>query len=563
MTVIEELGNPFEEESQDLLVLDTKEIADPAAVETVRSAERIGKEQFDAFTKECLIHRSKSIDETIHRNKLPLFGTSRRTASKGKQQLTSLKNDVALFSRLYISCQTRDGNLEEFFRHENQACPPSLSDAGRLHLGTKSDLLMCLEGLSEAQSEAPSVTNVVLDGAAIIQMLKPGAAKTFEEYARQVFLPYISGQLRHVTRLDLVWDSYVVDSLKATAREKRGKGVRRRVVGSAPIPGNWRNFLRVDLNKQELFSFLSKALIQSFDEDNKELVVTDGELVLCVPPQQDIHSLAPCSHEEADSRMLLHVAHAAQYGHNRILIRTVDTDVVVLAVMVAQTLPAEDEVWLAFGTGKSFRYLAAHRIAAYLGPEKSRALPMFHALTGCDTVSAFIGNGKKTAWAAWNSLPELTDALLQLACAPTEIPEHSMQAIERFVILMYDRTSTCTNVNKARKKLFAKRSSVQRIPPTRAALEQHVKRAVFQGGHVWGQTLVTQPVLPSPSSWGWIKNDDGLYEPHWSTLPEASKTCYELVSCGCKKGCRSRCKCRKAALQCTALCHCEGECSTN
>ena len=68
-------------------------------------------------------------------------------------------------------------------------------------------------------------------------------------------------------------------------------------------------------------------------------------------------------------------------------------------------------------------------------------------------------------------------------------------------LLMYDRTSTRTDVNKARKKLFVKKSSVQRIPPTCAALEQHVKRAVFQGGHVWGQTLVPQPVLPSPSSW--------------------------------------------------------------
>lgn len=148
---------------------------------------------------------------------------------------------------------------------------------------------MCLEGLSETQFEAPDVTNVVLDGAAITQMLKPGTAKTFEEYAHQVFLPYISGQLRHVSCLDLVWDSYVVDMLKATARTKRGKGVRRRVVASAPIPGNWQNFLRVDLSKQELFSFLSNVLIHSFDEDNK-LIVTDGKLVLCVPPQQDIHS---------------------------------------------------------------------------------------------------------------------------------------------------------------------------------------------------------------------------------------------------------------------------------
>ena len=68
-----------------------------------------------------------------------------------------------------------------------------------------------------------------------------------------------------------------------------------------------------------------------------------------------------------------------------------------------------------------------------------------------------------------------------------------MHVIERFVILLYDRTSKCKDVNKARKKLFAKKSSVQNIPPTYAALEQHVKRSALQGGHVWGQALVPEP----------------------------------------------------------------------
>ena len=126
--------------------------------------------------------------------------------------------------------------------------------------------------------------------------------------------------------------------------------------------------------------------------------------------------------------------------------------------------------------------MAAHKIAACLGEEKSRALPIFHALTGCDISTAFVGHGKKSAWIAWNSLPELTDALLRLACVPTEIPKHSMQAIENFFTLMYDRTSTCIEVNEARKKLFGKKFLLQRIPPTCAALEQHVKGAVFHAG---------------------------------------------------------------------------------
>ena len=153
-------------------------------------------------------------------------------------------------------------------------------------------------------------------------------AETFEEYAHQVFIPYISRQLQNVSRLDLVWDRYVAGSLKATARAKCGKGIRQGVISSARILKNWQIFLRVDLNKQELFSFLSKTLTESV-EHQKELVVTDRMQVLCMPAQQDTHLLAPCKHEEADSCMMLHVQHAAQHGHHQILVRTVDTDVVV------------------------------------------------------------------------------------------------------------------------------------------------------------------------------------------------------------------------------------------
>ena len=162
----------------DLIVLDTKEIAGPVAVETVRNVKNIGQEQFQAFTRECLVERTKSINDAIRRNKLKVFNTSTpRSVSKGKQQMASPRNDVALFSRPYIGCQARDGNLEEFFRHENQVCPPALSDGESLRLGTKSNLLQCFEDFSSAQSEVPDTTCLVLDGAVIVQMLEPAVAK--------------------------------------------------------------------------------------------------------------------------------------------------------------------------------------------------------------------------------------------------------------------------------------------------------------------------------------------------------------------------------------------------
>ncbi len=186
---------------------------------------------------------------------------------------------------------------------------------------------------------------------------------------------------------------------------------------------------------------------------------------------------------------------------------------------------------------------------------------MFHTLTDCDTVSSFVGHGKKTAWNIWKVYPELTDALLKMSCALSEIPEDVLHSIKRFVILIYDRTNMCTDINEARRKLFARKSNMKQISPTKAALEQHVKRALYQGGHVWGETLLRTPLLHSPTSWGWTKTEDGLYEQIWIMLPEASKACYELLSCKCKKGCLTWCKCKKAELECTALCTCEGECS--
>ena len=100
--------------------------------------------------------------------------------------------DCELFSRLYIACQTRNGDLDEFFKHENQAYPPSISDRGNLRFGTKSDLLICLSALSDHEIDVSQlqVDTYVLDGAVIVQMLRPGVCKTFGDYCDKLFIPY-------------------------------------------------------------------------------------------------------------------------------------------------------------------------------------------------------------------------------------------------------------------------------------------------------------------------------------------------------------------------------------
>ena len=188
--------------------------------------------------------------------------------------------------------------------------------------------------------------------------------------------------------------------------------------------------------------------------------------------------LAPCTHEEADTRILLHLEDAVKQGYNKVSIRTVDTDVVVLAVALAQRLNIA-KLWIAFGAGKNFRYLPAHEMADALGPDRYVALPMFHAFTGCDMVSCFGGRGKRTAWDMWYAYDEVTPVFCALAATPDTV-DNLLGPLERFVVLLYDHTSSQEFISGATKQLFTEKDrAIDGLPPAQAALLQHTKRAAY------------------------------------------------------------------------------------
>ena len=237
---------------------------------------------------------------------------------------------------------------------------------------------------------------------------------------------------------------------------------------------------------------------------------------------------------------MVHVANAIGNGHTSIIIRTADTDVAVLAVAAVATLGLE-ELWVSYGTGKSRKVLRAPVFAKALGSSKSRCLAFFHALTGCDTTSFFAGQGKRTAWTTWENFPDVKHAFLEPARAPSAISSGSLSLIERYLILMYDKTSPHSKVrvdidktvywwlfhsyglslslqlllfmlqvNDARKYLFTKKGrGLEGLPPTHETLKWHVMQATYQGGYMWGQATIPTPVLPDPTDWGWTLGKEG------------------------------------------------------
>ena len=284
--------------------------------------------------------------------------------------------------------------------------------------------------------------------------------------------------------------------------------------------------------------------------------MTQGENVLC-NSNTNISQLSPCNHEEADTQLFVHVKHAAANGCKKVIISSTDTDVVVLGVAAFERLGVE-KLWIGFGRSKDFRWLPVHELSNSLGPRVA-ALPFFNAFSGCDTVSAFPGKGKKSAWQTWEVFPDVTDVFARLSKRPNSIEDTDIDLIEAFVCIMYDRSTATFAVNEARFELFArKQRPYDAIPPTRGALLEHTKRAAFQGGHVWAQTDVCIQQVPSPEHWGWTKeNDIDNWKPKWTLLLAVASSCQELVKCGCKKpSCVGNCKCYRSGLPCTGLCTC-------
>ena len=160
------------------------------------------------------------------------------------------------------------------------------------------------------------------------------------------------------------------------------------------MPKNWSEFSKNDLNKKELFYFLANKIsmvnpMVNFG-DGKVVIIIKGEQVLFSPPLDDISVVAPCNHDEADTRILLHVLDATQSGFTKVGVRTVDTDVIGNKYR-CESIEGIEEFWVFFGTGVNRRVLAIHEIVSSLGSNRSGALHMFHASTGCDTVSSFLG----------------------------------------------------------------------------------------------------------------------------------------------------------------------------
>ena len=105
---IEDFGNPFLEESKELVSLDSNMVSDKT---NLYEFETKGETQFEEFRNKV---NTEQFYSPITKNNYEIFKNCSKLKKKNTSQ-NKVKQDCVLFSNLFIMCQTRQLNLDDFF----------------------------------------------------------------------------------------------------------------------------------------------------------------------------------------------------------------------------------------------------------------------------------------------------------------------------------------------------------------------------------------------------------------------------------------------------------------
>ena len=157
------------------------------------------------------------------------------------------------------------------------------------------------------------------------------------------------------------------------------------------LPKKLKLFLRCNENKKELFLLLASSTI-AIIQFSRVLVATCIKDVLCIH-DIDWDELTQIVLEEANQGLFLHAKHTSK-SCNLLLVKTVHTELVVIAVHTFQQLSKLNELWIESRTGKTREFILINEISTTFGPHVCNGLLFFHAFSNCETQYSYCGKTK-------------------------------------------------------------------------------------------------------------------------------------------------------------------------
>ena len=525
------------------------------------------------FTGTRFILGTQDISMSIQKNdfKLP------KDLDAVKVQNPRILINDKLLNREREACEYRPQLTTEIFQSEWTGVPESFvtKDGTPFH-NTKSKILDCL---GDMDLYGPLLADaLVVDLSVIIRsqasVIKTGC--TFDKFGDAIIKNITdTATACGATRLDMVADLYNKESsIKyATRFDRKSKGFGSQISfqGDTIVPSDLtKSFLLDEENKNNLNAFIAKRFLSKVSEIwPGKFCITNGLInVFSDEGEREIYKPSDMMTilEEADNRIVCHIADVLRSGSSNISVKTADSDVVILLVgFMKQFKEINDNVRINvdFNSSGIKRKISVNKIFDKLGEKLSMAVLFFHAFTGADATTSFFKISKKEWFASWEKFPSkelLTATFIALSCCPLEVDVIGAQhTIQDFVSFVFSRGHVI-DLDQLRWNMFRTSSSneLRLLPPSKDGLLQHILRCSYQAGWVWGNSLLQQKP-PAPDAWGW-KFHHGQLRIHWSCSDVSSQLQRALSMCQCRKNKCATCKCAKNKLKCLKFCNCSRDC---
>ena len=494
-------SNPWVKDS-DLTTLSTGVAATTEVRNDLLQARDRGQKALNDFViSRCSSSPTVNFFDPLRKMKLKSFKDLKTiTKIRTKDLVVSLQIDRALFARMALLGQFRKIDMKTVFTFPLGPLPWSLADPCGLPPKTnKSKISQQLERRIEVTERYPENATTIFDGMAVLQKFKPPVGATFHVVAARLFDTVTSNCSK---RIDVVFDVYHEQSIKNVEKSKRASGsegiMYKNILLGYKVK-SWSKLLSIASNKVEIV----KLLVSQWKKEEFRSKLGDRTLYVTIQDEcwkLDSTTSEPvpelkCSHKEADTRMILHAQHAG----GTCVIHSVDTDVQILLLSHSRAL---GKSYIKKGRSTKTRIIELSIVAESLFKQLSpgiseqdflKALIVVHALTECETVSAFSGKGNWKAIQLLLKNESYVTAMVEIG-ETWSVSDATFNAAEALVCHLYGKKGQ--NVDLLRYELYcAKGGKVdpEALPPCRTSLRLHMKRADDYQAAIWRRAVIPHP----------------------------------------------------------------------
>ena len=536
-----------------------------------------GEKQFLRFFNDRLILGKETIDSKLTKNQFVLPGHVDPSEKKSEKSKSMIIKDSQL-TKLRSALDHREMEAKKIFSQELLGVSHSIAlTPTSLYHAKKSAITDRLATVPYPSFSDTTCSAIIIELSAMTIIKAKCNAETFYDFAL-ILYQYIMVQARNFKRIDIVCDQYFSGSLKEGTRRGRGHGTRKIFDDDTKFPEKMRDdFLKHSENKECLNRYLADKFIEfhSTNSSKQHLSITYGDTIKSTEQELlDSARINFCTSEEADARLVRHAINCVETGYDPVVVRTVDTDVLVLMIsyypFMSDINNGTRVLTLMGNNWSSIKVYDINALASEIGYSVCKGLPFFYAFTGCDTVSSMYHCSKTNFWDELfkqPNIPQLLSVFAELSTQPIEVTSEQVDILEIFLVRVYYPKKVNTgSLSDERAAHFKRLASVniRQLPLSRPGLIEHTKRACIQGGWLWGECVANMQI-PPVTEWGWQRagtghgNEQG-YVPQWQTVDESFNIDHITKTCTCRKATCKSCKCAKSGLACLPFCGCEKSC---